>query len=389
MWYSVFLLVSLYFIHVFFSWKVYGKSRSLAGAYSPVQVLELPDKHVYVLFASLTHQQLRINKAIKENTLYKLFEASPSNGDAGASLDARGETMVNTNAQQSSLSNLMIQARKNCNHPFLFQAPMDSDGHWVLDERLVDQSGKMQLLDRMLKVLRPKGHKVLVFFQMTRMMDIVEDYLEELRGWRCCRIDGGVPMAQRQEQMQLFESDPDLFVFLLSTRSGGQGISLPAADTVIIYDSDFNPQQDLQAMDRCHRIGQKKEVGVYRLVTRDSVEQLILERSVKKRKLELMTMSRHRFKAHQKMQGETDVSSTLLAGSVDVEQTLSAAELQKLLAVDVVPSKAAQDISDADLHSLLLQRGAAAPVGNGAGWEIVDAETSSFVRQNTQSAPET
>ena len=114
-------------------------------------------------------------------------------------------------------------------------------------------------------------------------------------------------------------------------------------------------------MDRCHRIGQKKEVGVYRLVTRDSVEQLILERSVKKRKLELMTMSRHRFKAHQKMQGETDVSSTLLAGSVDVEQTLSAAELQKLLAVDVVPSKAAQDISDADLDSLLLQRGAAAP----------------------------
>ena len=210
-----------------------------------MQVLELPDKHVYVLFASLTHQQLRINKAIKENTLYRLFEASPSNGDAGVSLDARGETMVNTNAQQSSLSNLMIQARKNCNHPFLFQAPMDSDGHWVLDERLVDQSGKMQLLDRMLKVLRPNGHKVLVFFQMTRMMDIVEDYLEELRGWRCCRIDGGVPMAQRQEQMQLFESDPDLFVFLLSTRSGGQGISLPAADTVIIYDSDFNPQQDL------------------------------------------------------------------------------------------------------------------------------------------------
>ncbi|CAN7978572.1 unnamed protein product, partial [Ixodes persulcatus] len=126
---------------------------------------------------------------------------------------------------------------------------------------------------------------------MTRVLDILEDYCH-LRHFRHCRLDGRTKMEDRQLQMHLFNNDPSYFVFLLSTRAGGLGINLTGGDTVVLFDSDWNPQSDLQAMDRCHRIGQTRPVVVYRLVTRGTVEQRMVERASAKRKLEKIIMQK-------------------------------------------------------------------------------------------------
>lgn len=119
------------------------------------------------------------------------------------------------------------------------------------------------------------------------MLDIIQDYLTELRPeYKFCRIDGAVSLEDRKSQMHSFNNDPDYLCFLLSTRAGGVGINLTSADTVVIFDSDWNPHQDNQAQDRCHRIGQTNDVVVYRLITSNSVELKILDRANSKRKLE-------------------------------------------------------------------------------------------------------
>jgi SNF2 family DNA or RNA helicase len=128
-------------------------------------------------------------------------------------------------------------------------------GDFRIDEELVNCCGKLQLLDKLLPALRKDGHKVLIFSQMTKVLDILQDYCW-LRSFGFCRLDGGVSYEDREAQIASFDQDPDKFIFLLSTRAGGLGINLTAADTCIIYDSDWNPQADLQAQDRCHRIGQ-------------------------------------------------------------------------------------------------------------------------------------
>lgn len=184
-----------------------------------------------------------------------------------------------------------MDLRKICNHPYLFRW-VDPTG--PADEELVAASGKLRLLDCMLPELRRRKHKVLLFSQMTRVLDILEDYCH-LRHFRHCRLDGRTKMEDRQLQMHLFNNDPSYFVFLLSTRAGGLGINLTGGDTVVLFDSDWNPQSDLQAMDRCHRIGQTRPVVVYRLVTRGTVEQRMVERASAKRKLEKIIMQKGRF----------------------------------------------------------------------------------------------
>jgi len=131
---------------------------------------------------------------------------------------------------------------------------------------------------------------------MTETLNIMEDYLR-FREWRYCRIDGSVKVQERQAQMDAYNSDPDIFVFMLSTRAGGLGINLQAADTVIIFDSDWNPHQDAQAQDRAHRIGQKRAVAVYRLLTQGSVEIEMMEKQISKKKLERMAISGGNFAA--------------------------------------------------------------------------------------------
>lgn len=182
-----------------------------------------------------------------------------------------------------------MQLRKVCNHPFLLREPEDESGELTTDDRIVDWCGKMKLLDRMLWRLKKKGHKVLIFSQMTAVLDIIEDYLR-YREYSSCRIDGSTDCGTRQKQIAEFNANDDKFVFLLSTRAGGLGINLTSADTVIIYDSDWNPHQDDQAQDRCHRIGQKRNVMVFRFITPASVEVNMLKRANSKRKLEQLVI---------------------------------------------------------------------------------------------------
>jgi ATP-dependent DNA helicase len=139
------------------------------------------------------------------------------------------------------LLNALSQLRKCCNHPYLLAAPLDSHGQLVVDARLVQSSGKLRLLDRVLPALRAEGHRVLLFSQMTSTLDLLGEYMT-MRGWTHLRIDGTVSLADRQEMIREFSDGSEVFVFLLSTRAGGLGINLPAADTVILFDSDWNPQ---------------------------------------------------------------------------------------------------------------------------------------------------
>jgi ATP-dependent DNA helicase len=155
----------------------------------------------------------------------------------------------------------------------------------------------MLLLDRLLPRLFQDDHKVLIFSQFTTQLDILEDYCRELRGWKVCRIDGSVAQDSRRTQIADFNSDPEYKIFLLSTRAGGQGINLASADTVILFDSDFNPQQDLQAQDRCHRIGQTRPVVVFRLATKDTVEETLLNSADAKRRLEKLVIKKGNFKS--------------------------------------------------------------------------------------------
>ncbi|CAN9500135.1 unnamed protein product [Ophioblennius macclurei] len=194
------------------------------------------------------------------------------------------------------LKNIIMLLKRCCNHPYLVEYPLDpATQEFKIDEQLVKSSGKFLILDRLLPALKARGHKVLIFSQMTSILDLLVDYCF-LRSFQYSRLDGSMSYADRHENMAKFSLDPEVFLFLLSTRAGGLGINLTAADTVIIFDSDWNPQADLQAQDRCHRIGQTKPVVVYRLVTANTIDQKILERASAKRKLEQMVIHKNKFK---------------------------------------------------------------------------------------------
>lgn len=222
--------------------------------------------------------------------------------------DSRQRTSVNSHAYTQdgrrqdadvnfSMKSRLMDLRKTCNHPYLIEYPLTEDGNFYrADEDMIDICGKLKVLDQMLNELTKNGHKVLVFSQMTKMLDILADYLH-YREIKFSRLDGTMHYEDRQANIDLFNSNQEYAVFLLSTRAGGLGINLTAADTVIIYDSDWNPQSDLQAQDRAHRIGQTKPVMVYRLVTSNTIDEKIVERAAAKRKLEKMIMHRNKFKS--------------------------------------------------------------------------------------------
>ena len=178
------------------------------------------------------------------------------------------------------LMNLLLQLRKVCNHTYLLPDLMPDP--YEIDEEIVNGSGKLKMLDRMLPKLKEDGHRVLIFSQFTSMLDILEDYCE-LREYSFVRLDGETNRVQRRLDVRRFNSpNSQLFIFLISTRAGGLGLNLASADTVILYDSDWNPQVDLQAMERAHRIGQTKPVRVYRLVCQGSIEERMVSRAEKK-----------------------------------------------------------------------------------------------------------
>lgn len=151
--------------------------------------------------------------------------------------------------------------------------------------RFVTDSGKLAKLDELLFKLKEQGHRVLLYFQMTRMIDLMEEYLT-YRNYKFCRLDGSTKLEDRRDTVHDFQTRPEIFIFLLSTRAGGLGINLTTADTVIFYDSDWNPTIDSQAMDRAHRLGQTKQVTVYRLITRGTIEERIRKRALQKEEVQ-------------------------------------------------------------------------------------------------------
>ena len=199
--------------------------------------------------------------------------------------------------QKQSLLNIMMELKKASNHPYMFPNAEEkilkgSDRREDQLKGLIASSGKMMLLDRLLTKLKKDNHRVLIFSQMVKMLDILGDYLQ-LRGYQFQRLDGTIAAGPRRMAIDHFNADDSNdFCFLLSTRAGGLGINLMTADTVVIFDSDWNPQADLQAMARAHRIGQKKPVSIYRLVSKETVEEEILERARNKLMLEFITIQR-------------------------------------------------------------------------------------------------
>ncbi|XP_076016186.1 chromodomain-helicase-DNA-binding protein 3 isoform X5 [Genypterus blacodes] len=229
----------------------------------------MPAKTELIVRVELSPMQKKYYKLI----LTKNFEALNSKGGGN----------------QVSLLNIMMDLKKCCNHPYLFpvasmEAQKTTSGAYE-GSALTKASGKLTLMQKMLRKLKEQGHRVLVFSQMTKMLDLLEDFLD-YEGYKYERIDGSVTGALRQEAIDRFNAPGACqFCFLLSTRAGGLGINLATADTVVIFDSDWNPHNDIQAFSRAHRIGQANKVMIYRFVTRASVEERITQ--VAKRKMML------------------------------------------------------------------------------------------------------
>ncbi|ROW13337.1 hypothetical protein VPNG_05475 [Cytospora leucostoma] len=190
--------------------------------------------------------------------------------------------------ERSSLNNILIQLRKCLGHPFLYSGAVEDKNVDLetMHRNLVEASSKLMLLEQMLPKLLERGHRVLIFSQFLGMLDIIEDFLSGI-GFKYHRLDGSISSLERQKRIDSFnEPGSEYFAFLLSTRAGGVGINLATADTVIILDPDFNPHQDLQALSRAHRIGQKKKVLCFQLMTKGSVEEKIMQIGRKKMALD-------------------------------------------------------------------------------------------------------
>ncbi|KAL5604233.1 hypothetical protein BROUX41_002213 [Berkeleyomyces rouxiae] len=194
---------------------------------------------------------------------------------------------------KTRLLNIVMQLRKCCNHPYLFEGA-EPGPPYTTDEHLVDNAGKMVVLDKLLERMAKQDSRVLIFSQMSRQLDILEDYCV-FRGYKYCRIDGGTAHEDRIAAIDEYNKPgSEKFIFLLTTRAGGLGINLTTADIVVLYDSDWNPQADLQAMDRAHRIGQTKQVVVYRFVTDKAIEEKVLERAAQKLRLDQLVIQQGR-----------------------------------------------------------------------------------------------
>ncbi|XP_055517458.1 chromodomain-helicase-DNA-binding protein 2 isoform X5 [Leucoraja erinacea] len=194
----------------------------------------------------------------------------------------------------SSFLNIMMELKKCCNHCYLVKPCEDNEMLTNLEllHNLIKSSGKLILLDKLMTRLRERGNRVLIFSQMVRMLDILAEYMT-IKHYPFQRLDGSIKGELRKQALDHFNAEAsEDFCFLLSTRAGGLGINLASADTVIIFDSDWNPQNDLQAQARAHRIGQKKQVNIYRLVTKGTVEEDIIERAKKKMVLDHLVIQR-------------------------------------------------------------------------------------------------
>jgi len=238
--------------------------------------------------------------------------------------------------EKMRLQNILMQLRKCTNHPYLFDGA-EPGPPYTTDEHIVNNSAKLLIVDKLLPKLQEQGSRVLIFTQMARMLDILEDYCW-YRGWKYCRIDGNTPHEDRDKQIQEYNAEgSEKFVFMLSTRAGGLGINLYTADVVIIYDSDWNPQMDLQAMDRAHRIGQKKQVRVFRLVAENTVDEKIVEKAEVKLKLDRMVIQQGKLAEQKTNLNKDEMVSMIRHGASHIfsskEGELSDLDIDKLLEI--------------------------------------------------------
>uniref|UniRef100_A0AAY4AQT5 DNA helicase n=1 Tax=Denticeps clupeoides TaxID=299321 RepID=A0AAY4AQT5_9TELE len=273
------------FMQEFGDLKTEEQVQKLQGILKPMMLRRLKEdveknlapKEETIIEVELTNIQKKYYRAILEKNFAFLSKSGGGGGGGGGS-------------NVPNLLNTMMELRKCCNHPYLINGaeekileefreahPLDPPDFHL--QAMVQAAGKLVLIDKLLPKLKAGGHRVLIFSQMVRCLDILEDYLIQRR-YPYERIDGRVRGNLRQAAIDRFSRpDSDRFVFLLCTRAGGLGINLTAADTCIIFDSDWNPQNDLQAQARCHRIGQSKAVKIYRLITRNSYEREMFDKA--------------------------------------------------------------------------------------------------------------
>ncbi|GIX86456.1 hypothetical protein CDAR_165421 [Caerostris darwini] len=281
----------------------------------------LPSKKVVLVKAPMTQLQQKYYSGVLNESIRKFFEKENKNaievvdehpkrkskktsffGCENSEDDFTIEKIPSSNSSflienseiNLKLTNIMMCLRKICCHPYMISYPLDDSYQYLVDENLVKTSGKLLVLDNLLPHLKKRGHKVLIFSQFVTLLHILEDYCT-FRNYKFTKLYGKMHLEERERQLKLFNEDSSVFLFLISTRAGGLGINLTSADTVILYDTDWNPQADLQAQDRCHRIGQKKPVVVYRLIIPNTVDEKILTYAETKRKLEKAIIQKGRF----------------------------------------------------------------------------------------------
>ncbi|GAB5585572.1 chromatin remodeling complex Adenosinetriphosphatase [Umbelopsis nana] len=224
---------------------------------------------------------------------------------------------LNKREGKTRLLNIVMQLRKCCNHPYLFDGA-EPGPPYTTDQHIVDNSGKMVVLDKLLSRMKAQGSRVLLFSQMSRVLDILEDYCW-WRGYEYCRIDGQTSQEDRIDAIDEYNKpDSSKFIFLLTTRAGGLGINLTTADIVVLFDSDWNPQVDLQAQDRAHRIGQTKQVYVFRFVTENAIEEKVLERAAQKLRLDQLVIQQGRMTQQQKGASKEELLTMIQHGAENI-----------------------------------------------------------------------
>lgn len=253
--------------------------------------LTLPPKKEIHLFIGLTKLQVELYR--------KILLKRPLSGE------------------KESYKNVLMQLRKCCDHPYLFEGiePEDAD---PAGEHVIEVSSKLVVVDKLLKKLHGGNHQILIFSQFKITLNVLEDYLN-IRGYKYCRFDGDTNLEEREKAINDFtEPNSDKFVFLLSTRAGGLGINLMTADTVVLYDSDWNPQVDLQAMDRAHRIGQKNTVMVYRLICENTVEEKMIERQQIKLKWDQLVILKGKISQKKSKYDKEELKDLISFGANDI-----------------------------------------------------------------------
>uniref|UniRef100_A0A7S3JXU5 Uncharacterized protein n=1 Tax=Aureoumbra lagunensis TaxID=44058 RepID=A0A7S3JXU5_9STRA len=358
---------------------------------------DIPVKRETIIDVELTFAQKRYYRALYERNISALAVLKRTNTESNDGTNPEGtSTLAATAALSTSsstaslgsamptMNNLSMELRKCCNHPLLLRGVRESELEKLQDELIqerdngiiegtvlkrevgsrliVPQAGKMVLLDKLLPKLHGEGHKVLIFSQMVKMLSILAEYCQ-YRSYSYEVLDGRVRGDERQKSIDRF-NDPNAnsFLMLLSTRAGGVGINLVAADTVIIYDSDWNPQNDIQAMARCHRLGQTKDVMVYRLVARRTFEGQMFDRASRKLGLERAVLAGDLFSS----QGGLGSASSGGSGILGLKKPTgpTAAELENLLrrgAYGLIEAEndadtRAQAFCEADIDEILKER---------------------------------